>query len=194
MSVEIRFGVPPGQELTIANLTFSTLGEFLNEFLSGRRDAVMLVASCLRSDRLIVALKDGVVVGCAGLEHSGKSFVEISLAKAVRVLGLKAYALAIFRFVMIFNKVFPTQAHIQSLAVIDKERGKGIGTKLLHFAIEDSRLNGFSQVKLEVADANNRARRLYERTGFTETKVQKIPYPFNKIVGIGKVIEMVYKL
>ena len=194
MSLEICFGVPPGQEIAIANLVFSTLGEFLNEFLSSRRDVLMLVSSCLRSNRLIAALKDGIVVGCAGLEYSGKSFVEISFSQAARTLGLKAYALAIFRFVMLFNRVSPTQVHIQSLAVIENERGKGVGTELLHYVVEDSRLKGFSQVKLEVTDANTRARRLYERTGFTETKVQKIPYPFNKIVGIAQVVEMIYRL
>jgi len=194
MSIKICVGVPQDQKAVIAKLAFSTLGDFLNNFLRSKRETATLVSGSLRDDRLLVALKDGVVVGFAGLEHSGKSFVEISFREAARILGLKAYAIVIFRFVMIFNRVSPSQVHVQSLAVSEKERGRGIGSNLLQFSIDYARSRGFSQVKLEVTDANPRARRLYSRMGFIETKAQTVPYPFSRLVGISKVIEMIYEL
>jgi ribosomal protein S18 acetylase RimI-like enzyme len=95
---------------------------------------------------------------------------------------------------MSFNRVSPSQVHVQSLAVSEKERGRGIGSRLLQFSMDYARSRGFAQVKLEVTGANPRARRLYNRMGFIETKVQTVPYPFSRLVGIGKVIEMIYDL
>ena len=194
MSIKICLGVPPDQKSVIAELAFSTLGKYLDAFLRGKREVAALVSGSLRDDRLLVALKEGVVVGIAGLEHSGKSFIDIRFDEAARILGLKAYAIVIFHLAMFFNRALPSQLHIQSLAVSEKERGKGTGSRLLESSIEYARSRGFVQVKLEVTDANPRARQLYHRMGFTETKVQTIPYPFSRLVGIGKVIEMIYKL
>jgi ribosomal protein S18 acetylase RimI-like enzyme len=194
MSIKICLGARLKQKEVIAELAFSTLGDFMNDFLRSKREVVTLVSGSLRDDRLLVALKDDVVVGFSGLEHSGKSFINISFREAARILGLKAYAVVIFRFVMIFNRVSPSQVHVQSLAVSEKERSRGIGSRLLHFSMDYARSRGFAQVKLEVTGANPRARRLYNRMGFIETKVQTVPYPFSRLVGIGKVIEMIYDL
>jgi len=45
-----------------------------------------------------------------------------------------------------------------------------------------------------VIETNQNARMLYERVGFKEAKVQKIPYPFSRLLGFGSVTEMVYRL
>lgn len=46
------------------------------------------------------------------------------------------------------------------------ERGKGIGRHLVAWAIEWARGRGYRKIKLEVAETNPRARRLYEDLGF----------------------------
>ena len=194
MSVEICFGVPTDQRTRTAKIAFEAFGDFINNLLGSKSEIVTLVAAYLRDDRMLVALKGGVVVGCAGLEHSGKGFIKISFREAVRTLGLNAFLIVIFHFVMIFSRASPCQVHVQALAVSEKERGKGIGSKLLEASIDYARSKGFSQVKLEVTDTNPRARRLYERIGFIKTNARNIPYPFSRIIGIGRVIEMIYRL
>ena len=59
-----------------------------------------------------------------------------------------------------------------AVAVWDGHRGEGIGTRLMH-AIEDAARNaGFAQISLSV-DADNPARRLYERRGYATLSVDE---------------------
>ncbi len=54
-----------------------------------------------------------------------------------------------------------------AIAVVDGRRGRGIGGALLDSMHERLRAEGFRRVALSV-DLDNPARRLYERTGYTE--------------------------
>lgn len=62
-------------------------------------------------------------------------------------------------------------ARIYSLAVAEKARGMGIGRKMLAKAEREARLRGCDRMRLEVRMDNIPAIRLYERLGFTDTKV-----------------------
>jgi ribosomal protein S18 acetylase RimI-like enzyme len=53
-----------------------------------------------------------------------------------------------------------------SITTFDEFRGRGIGTTLLEHLIEEARARGLKAISLSVEDGN-RARHLYERTGFT---------------------------
>ncbi|HII85298.1 TPA: hypothetical protein HA273_01675, partial [Candidatus Bathyarchaeota archaeon] len=66
MSVEICFGVPTDQRTRTAKIAFEAFGDFINNLLGSKSEIVTLVAAYLRDDRMLVALKGGVVVGCAG--------------------------------------------------------------------------------------------------------------------------------
>lgn len=50
--------------------------------------------------------------------------------------------------------------------VAPEHRGKGIGKFLVGWAIDWARRQGFRKIKLEVAESNAQARRLYEEMGF----------------------------
>lgn len=66
--------------------------------------------------------------------------------------------------------------YLQHLAVVAEARGRGVGERLLLDAIERCRKAGFGRVLLDLY-AENPARRLYERMGFTvivETLVQPL--------------------
>jgi len=57
--------------------------------------------------------------------------------------------------------------NIHDLAVIADARGGGVGQKLLAFVEAEARRRGCCKVTLEVLTGNTRARRSYERFGFT---------------------------
>src|SRR3970282_2118821 len=50
--------------------------------------------------------------------------------------------------------------------VAPDHRGTGIGKSLVTWAIDWARGRGYRKIKLEVAESNPRARRLYEEIGF----------------------------
>lgn len=58
------------------------------------------------------------------------------------------------------------ELYIDSIAVSEKCRGKGIATKLLHAVIEKARNMGLPAVGLLVDKGNPKAERLYARVGF----------------------------
>ncbi|PWL80264.1 GNAT family N-acetyltransferase [Candidatus Gastranaerophilales bacterium] len=66
---------------------------------------------------------------------------------------------------------------LEMLFISDKERGKGIGSKLIQYGIKKYSIN-----ELTVNEQNPKARNFYEHTGFrvykkTETDEQGNPYP-----------------
>lgn len=60
---------------------------------------------------------------------------------------------------------------IDSLAVEESRRGRGIGSRLLEKALQIAGKEGYDGLELQVNAKNQQARRLYERLGFTEKSV-----------------------
>ncbi|WP_336001643.1 ribosomal protein S18-alanine N-acetyltransferase [Halorientalis halophila] len=56
--------------------------------------------------------------------------------------------------------------HVKDLAVHPDQRGQGVGSTLLRRALGIMRAEGVAEVKLEVREGNEVARRLYESHGF----------------------------
>lgn len=81
-----------------------------------------------------------------------------------------------------------------TIAVAEQYRGLGIGSKLLQTVIDFGRKENFACVKLSVIGTNTHAKKLYERTGFREESVQKIPYPWSRTFGFEYAIDMILEL
>jgi ribosomal-protein-alanine N-acetyltransferase len=64
-------------------------------------------------------------------------------------------------FWLVFDEV-----HINNLAVLPETRGRGYGTALLRFVIDQGRRLGARRATLEVRRSNEAAQRLYTRLGF----------------------------
>lgn len=56
--------------------------------------------------------------------------------------------------------------HVSTLAVCESGEGQGVGSALVRAAEEWSRSRGFRKLTLNVFDANQRAREVYEHLGF----------------------------
>lgn len=62
-------------------------------------------------------------------------------------------------------------SRVAGMGVVIAERGKGYGKVMLRAAIEEATARGDRNLLLEVFTANDRARRLYERLGFRNTRL-----------------------
>jgi ribosomal protein S18 acetylase RimI-like enzyme len=194
MSLEIRFGVMQKQRVKVARMYYETFEDKFSKIFGDKNKFLAFASNCLRDDRTLVAFKNGVAVGFAGLECDGKNFLDADLHHIVKFYGLGAIRLVLFGAIFFFNKAAQNEVILDSIAVSADECGKGIGTKLLHSVIDYAKSNGFSQIKLEVTEKNQKAKKLYERVGFEVRAVKDIPYPFNKLLGFGTVTEMTCKL
>jgi ribosomal protein S18 acetylase RimI-like enzyme len=68
--------------------------------------------------------------------------------------------------------------NIHDLAVLPEHRGRGVGRALLAAVEEHARRKGCCKLTLEVQDDNPRARALYDKFGFEDVVVQKLPTRF----------------
>jgi len=69
--------------------------------------------------------------------------------------------------------------YLNSLAVFEKYRGKGVGKKLLDFVIKNAKKKKFSSVLLHVWSDNVKAIDLYQQTGFNiieHIDIQRQPF------------------
>lgn len=66
-------------------------------------------------------------------------------------------------------------AYITSVSVVKEWMGKGIAAKLMQQCIDHATSIGMEKITLEVANNNSPAKRLYEKSGFVESKA-KPPY------------------
>ena len=62
---------------------------------------------------------------------------------------------------------------LESIAVKEECRGKGIGKCLLNALIDETVMKGNSRIFLEVREKNPAARKLYENAGFKEIGIRK---------------------
>lgn len=65
------------------------------------------------------------------------------------------------------------QADVVTLAVSAARWGEGTGTALLTALVDEAATRGCTEVFLEVREDNPRARRLYQRNGFTEAGIRR---------------------
>ena len=68
------------------------------------------------------------------------------------------------------------EMHITTLAVVEEQRGKGIGHSLMCSLIEQARTNGADKAILEVRRSNLQAQKLYLSLGFTVSGERKNYY------------------
>jgi GNAT superfamily N-acetyltransferase len=94
------------------------------------------------NQRLIVAERAGIAVGT----------FQLSLIPGVAQRGLK-------------------RAMIESVRVATTERGSGLGTQMMQWAIEEARNAGCKQVQLTSNAQRPDAHRFYERLGFVPSHV-----------------------
>ncbi len=86
---------------------------------------------------------------------------------------------------VILNGIFHSFPYIHIVAVKIEVRGQGIGEDLLRF-VENEYFTNYSKLFLVVADFNPKAKRLYERIGYSE--IGKIPDLYRK--GISECLMM----
>jgi ribosomal protein S18 acetylase RimI-like enzyme len=194
MSIKIQKGVSKNQLIIVARIFYESFQDKFALIFGDPKKAIRLISKIVREDRILVAFNDGKVVGFAGLHFLGKKFMACKLTEVARIYGLATLRVLIYFLINLFTEIKLNQLHLEILAVTEKQRGKGIGTKLLLSTIDFARRKGFSEIKLEVVNTNPRANKFYEKMGFKKVKDRKIPYPFNILTGFSVITDMHYNL
>jgi len=192
MALDIAFGFRDDQRLRVAQILYEAFeGKYAPIFGSDR--SVQMIARYLRGDRTVVATIDGTVVGVGGLYFDGKDFIELIFWQALRELKWEIFRV-LFSDWIFHVRVGEKELLVDDFAVAEDMRGRGIGTGMLRFIIEFAWSKGYEDIKLLVIDKNQRAKKLYERMGFREERIRKIPYPWTRIFDFRQLSEMAYQI
>lgn len=188
-SVDMRRGVPLGSESRAAALYWEAFADKLGPALRPRRRGLAFLAAHMDHDRAVCALRDGVMVGLAGVQYAGRSFTRADWRDVVHAYGPLRGPYRYALLAMFKDAPRDGQLKLDGIAVAAEARGRGIGGLLIDEVSQLAAETGHAEVTLDVVDSNPRARALYERLGFTAVQTQRTPY-LRGVMGFGAVTLM----
>ena len=172
--VRIVTELPAGQRARAAEIYYR---EFRQKYdgllLIPRSDeqALRILTASMDCSMGVYAFDDrGELLGLVGLGCRGRGFISYSWRLLVREFGLPG---AIRRKVIKFFEapgLRDDQVRVEGVVVAKEAQGRGIGTALMNAVSEWARRHDYTSVRLEVINTNPRARSLYQRLGFVDTK------------------------
>lgn len=179
--IEIRQGLPEGDRHQAAEIYDHAFHQKLTPMLGPRERCIAVIEQILDPALAIAAYQGERLVGVAGLQYGGKSYVPARLGPFIRELGPLRGLFSYAAFALLFVSHRQVELLIESLAVAPDVRGQGVGTRLLEAVSDFARAHGFSSVSLEVVDTNPRARQLYERMGFIAGETHQFPWLYRRM-------------
>ena len=133
------------------------------------------------------------VLGVAGFKTKSGAFTEGRLRDIFRHYGIFGGWWRAMIMSVLDRPVRPGELLMDGIAVHGDARGKGVGTALLEAIFDKARELDLTSVRLDVIDANPRARTLYERRGFVAGKEQSTGL-FRHVFGFSNYTEMIKTL
>ena len=171
-ALHIVRGFDEAEREPLARLYWDAFGGKLGRVLGPRDKALAFVAGGLSPSHAIVAREAGEPVGIAGYRDRDGALVDIAPGPMRGVYGLGGAlgrsALLALRHRDTDNRRFL----VDGLAVAEGVRGQGIGSRLIEALAEVARERGHPAIRLDVAEGNDGAARLYARLGFRAVEEQ----------------------
>lgn len=170
-------GVPETSLATASELYEEAFGSKFRAAIPGRATRIAIIRKSLVPERAICALHNSELVGLAGFYHQGLSFTgRMTMYNLWRSLGLLGSLRAALLLSLMERTPQPRELLMDGLAVVERHRGEGIGSRLLAELVVFGRRHGYDRIRLDVIDTNPRARELYQRLGFVDGRHSTYPY------------------
>jgi ribosomal protein S18 acetylase RimI-like enzyme len=166
-ALEVLVGLLSEHRRAAAELYYDAFFAKLNPILGAAEHGVAILEHDFDTERAITAIRGGRLVGIAGLRHDGRQLAALRLRTLAAAFGWPGALLkAALLDLVLARPERSGELALDGLVVASNVRGQGIGTRLLEEAFGYARAYCLSSIRLEVADENSAARRLYHRMGF----------------------------
>ena len=178
-----------------ARLYWEAFSDQIGRALGPRDKALATLRAAIRpANGLAAVSQDGRLLGLAGVKVASEgSFMMLDTALLTPIYG-RAGALWRGLLLDMFERgVGPGELLTEGLCVAAGWRGRGIGSALIAGLLAEARARGLRQVRLEVTDANPRARALYERQGFVPVARRDAGLAA-PVLGFRRSTQLVYRL
>ena len=177
--VTIHHGLQPEHREALVQLFCATFPEIVVPVFGSAERCARLMEVSIEEARILSAVLNGRLVGFAGLHYSEQEWFNPKLARLIAVMHWRVFRVVAMGIIL-FKHPKPNTMHIDALAVHPDMRGQGIGRQLIQAVENRAQSEGKQHVTLEVEDINPRAKHLYERSGFSEEKFNKLPWPWSQ--------------
>ena len=192
--IEYQLGIPEILRNKAAILYDEAFGKKLSVAVSNQERRLALIADSLLLPFSIAAMVDDELVGLAGFQTREGSLTKgMTLGKMFQHLGFLGGIRALIVFSLYERKPFESELLMDGIAVSQKMRGMGVGTKLLSELKQYAKEHKYTSIRLDVIDINTSARRLYEREGFVATKTEEFKF-LRWLLGFGASTTMTFEI
>lgn len=167
IAFRLHRGLPPDHLDAAVRLYWQAFGPKLGRVLGPEDRALRYLRRVMRAENCIIAV-DGQdrLLGLAGFRTAEGSFAGGSSADLAEVYGPMG---SLWRGMLLRGLGDEPEVDrflLDGLCVADWAQGQGVGSALLREICAEARERGYTTVRLDVIDRNDRARALYERLGF----------------------------
>jgi GNAT superfamily N-acetyltransferase len=175
--MKIVHGFPEHMRQSAAEIYYEGFRHNIGWILGGKERAIAYLAKTIDPDFAICAINDESctekLVGVAGFKTAQGSLVGGGFSGLAGSFGFFSALWRAIILSLLERKIESGVLLMDGIAVTSDQRGKGTGTKLLSAIIDYAKSCDLKGVRLDVIDANPRARKLYERVGFKAVGTEK---------------------
>jgi len=194
MGVMIYSGLHGHLRPQAARIYWEAFGGKLGRVLGPDDRAITFFERVIRTDHCLAALDDaGELIGIAGFKTPSGSFAGGGWGDLVAVYGPWGGRWRGCLLRCLGREVDNDRFLVDGICVSRRHRGKGVGSLLLAALYDEAVQRGYRSIRLDVIDANWRARALYERQGFLATRTERMG-PFRHLFGFAAATTMVRPL
>lgn len=194
MGVTIFSGLHAHLRADAARLYWEAFGGKLGRVLGPDDRALTFFTRVIRADHCLAALDEaGKLIGIAGFKTPAGSFAGGGWADMTAVYGAWGGRWRGSLLWALNREVDSDRFLVDGICVARSQRGQGVGTLLLAALYDEAARRGYRYIRLDVIDANWRARALYERQGFVATRTEQLG-PLRHLFGFAASTTMIRPL
>ncbi len=190
--MQIRVGFKEKDRIVVAQLYANAFKRKFEKLIGDEDEVASLLEKRLNSNYCLTCYHNEQLVGLAGFHVDHKALVNISLSNFISQFGFfKGLMKGIIAAIIFYRKPVPkNELLMDGIAVDEKFRGQGIGSRLFDELFEWAKANDYKAVHLDVIDENPKAKALYKRLGFEEMSYEKVPRFIEKLIGVSGITHM----
>jgi ribosomal protein S18 acetylase RimI-like enzyme len=194
MGVTIFSGLHAHLRADAARLYWDAFGGKLGRVLGPEALALAFFERVIRADHCLAALDEGGhLIGIAGFKTPNGSFAGGGWADLTAIYGVWGGRWRGSLLWALNRELDNDRFLVDGICVARGQRSRGIGTLLLAGLYDEAARRGYRAIRLDVIDANWRARALYEREGFVATRTERLG-PLRHLFGFAASTTMVRPL
>lgn len=173
--IRIEAGFRPEHRREVAEGCWSAFARKLRHPLGPREKAAAFIERVLDPGHAISAVTaGGAFLGIAGFKTPNGAFIGGGITDLMMIYGCLSGMLRGFLLSALERPCAPGVLLMDGIFVKPSARGAGVGAALLRAIERRARADRMRQVRLDVIDANPRARALYEREGFVPGRIRSL--------------------